>query len=75
MNELKMHENKLAILVLSCDKNCDLWPPFFSFYQKYWKDCNYNVYLGTNFLKFEKASLNISMSIFVSLIAFILVSH
>lgn len=37
-----------AILVLSCDKYADAWQPFFLFFQKYWSDCPFPVYLGTN---------------------------
>ncbi len=37
-----------AILVLSCDKYADVWAPFFQFFKKYWNDCPFPVYLGTN---------------------------
>lgn len=39
---------KLAILVVSCDKYADLWEIFFSLFDRYWPDCPYIVYLGTN---------------------------
>lgn len=45
--------NNLSILVLSCDKYSDLWPPFFECFFKYWPDCNYPVYLGANERKFD----------------------
>ncbi|MFC1878379.1 hypothetical protein ACFLZW_00560 [Chloroflexota bacterium] len=38
----------ICILVASCDKYADLWPPFFSLFWKYWPDCPYPVYLGSN---------------------------
>lgn len=41
-------ENNTAILVLSCDKYADIWQPFFLFFEKYWANCAYPVYLGTN---------------------------
>ena len=41
-------KNNLSILVLSCDKYSDLWSPFFECFFKYWPDCEYPVYLGTN---------------------------
>ena len=41
-----MNKN-LAIYVSSCDKYSWLWPGFFYFFRKYWPDCRYNVYLGT----------------------------
>jgi hypothetical protein len=37
-----------AILVISCDSYQDLWPPFFKCFFKYWPDCPYPVYLGSN---------------------------
>ena len=33
---------------MSCDKYYDLWDPFFYFFEKYWGDCPYPVYLATN---------------------------
>jgi hypothetical protein len=43
-----MNNKSTAILVLSCDKYSDVWGPFFLFFQKYWNDCPFPVYLGTN---------------------------
>jgi hypothetical protein len=40
--------NNFSILVLSCDRYCDLWPHFFYFFFKFWPDCPWNVFLGTN---------------------------
>lgn len=40
---------KSAILVLSCDKYSSLWKPFFDQFWKYWKQCPYKIYLGTNY--------------------------
>ncbi|MBS1650682.1 MAG: hypothetical protein JSU07_01610 [Bacteroidetes bacterium] len=45
--------NNTAILILSCDKYADVWQTFFLFFQKYWSDCPFPVYLGTNSIKFE----------------------
>lgn len=33
---------------MSCDTYYDLWNPFFYFFEKYWADCPYPVYLATN---------------------------
>ena len=41
------------ILVVSCDRYADIWPHFFSLFWKYWPDCPYDVYLGTNRLVYE----------------------
>lgn len=38
----------IAVLVVSCDKYQDLWKPFFTLFFKYWQDCPYPVYLGSN---------------------------
>ncbi|MBT8195987.1 MAG: hypothetical protein HKO56_01415 [Bacteroidia bacterium] len=45
--------NKIAVLVLSCDSYSDLWHPFFELFFKYWPDCPYKVYLTTNFKDFN----------------------
>ncbi len=57
MSNFIPQNNKLAILVLSCDKNRDLWPPFFAFLRKFWIDCPYKIYLGTNFLKTDEENV------------------
>lgn len=41
-------KSDFAILILSCDKYSDLWDPFFKQFWKYWPDCPYKVYLGSN---------------------------
>jgi len=46
-------DNNIALLVVSCDAYKDLWRPFFHCLFKYWPDCPYNVYLGTNNLDIE----------------------
>jgi hypothetical protein len=43
-----MQNDNLSILVLSCDKYSDLWPPFFQCFLKFWPDCEYPIYLGAN---------------------------
>lgn len=41
-------KGKLAILVISCDNYCDVWRPFFDLLSKFWPDCPFPLYLGTN---------------------------
>src|SRR5579875_2993140 len=41
-----------AVLVMSCDAYRDLWNPFFTLFRRYWHDCPWPVYLGTNRLQF-----------------------
>ena len=42
-----------AILILSCDKNTDLWGECIRLFWKHWPDCPHQVYLGSNSLKFK----------------------
>ena len=46
------HNN--AILILSCDKYSDLWDPFFELFRKNWSDCPYQIYLGSNQIKYGR---------------------
>lgn len=45
-----MNNNKLVILVVSCDKYSDVWPPFFGLFEKFWPDCPFQIYLLTNYI-------------------------
>jgi hypothetical protein len=38
-----------AVLVVSCDAYRDVWIPFFTLFFRYWSDCPYPVFLGSNF--------------------------
>ncbi len=48
-------EATCSILVVSCDKHCDLWTPFFTLFRRYWADCEMPVYLGTNRARSDQA--------------------
>lgn len=50
--------SKLAIIVVSCDKYSDLWDIFFQCFFKYWPDCPYKLYLGSNFLVYPDERVN-----------------
>jgi hypothetical protein len=54
----KLHRNKymrnMSVLICSSDKYKSLWNLHFDFLNRYWSDCPYPVYLGTDSLKFEK---------------------
>lgn len=41
-------EDKTAVLVMSCKLYEQCWMPFFTLFQRYWPDCPYRVYLGTD---------------------------
>lgn len=44
----RMKSKKLSIIVYSCLRNNDMWSIFSFFFQKYWGDCNYPIYLLTD---------------------------
>lgn len=46
-------KNNVAFLIVSCDHYSDLWNPFFKTFYKYWDDCPYQVYLASNYKKFD----------------------
>lgn len=43
----------VAFLVVSCDNYSDLWTPFFKTFHKYWSDCPYQLYLASNYKKYD----------------------
>ena len=53
--------NQLSILVMSCDLYADAWPVFFECFQKYWMDCPYPVYLGSNQKHFNHPNVHTVM--------------
>lgn len=54
--------DKLSILVLSCDKYSDLWKPFFDCFFKFWSDCDYKIYLGANNKTFNDSRVETILS-------------
>ena len=40
--------NKTAILLMTCEKYNKAWSPFFTLFNKYWPDCPYELYMGTD---------------------------
>jgi len=42
----------VAVVVMSCDAYSDIWPPFYDFFFKYWNDCPFTIYNGSNHLSF-----------------------
>ena len=41
-------EGKTAVLVMTCRRFEQVWRPFFELFKKYWPDCPYEVFLGTD---------------------------
>ena len=58
MQSLVENEKKIAFLVVSCDNYSDLWLPFFTLLDKYWKDRNAKVYLLSNHKDFSWPGVN-----------------
>jgi hypothetical protein len=48
-----MNKNKIAILVISCDKYADFWEPCTKIFNKFWGDCTYDKYLMSNHIDFS----------------------
>ena len=48
---------KIAVLIISCDKYSDLWPIFVQSWFKYWPNCPLKLYLGSNFKTFEHENI------------------
>lgn len=44
----------VAVLIVSCDKYCDLWEPFCTFMSRYWPDCPYRVFLLANHMDWSR---------------------
>ncbi len=44
--------------MLSCDKYADLWTPFFQLFRRFWPDCPFPVYLVSNRLRADIASVH-----------------
>ncbi len=57
-----MKSSDLSILFISCDKYSDLWKPLFYCVDKYWSDCPYPMYLGSNTKKFEHKNVRSLLS-------------
>ena len=51
-----------AVLVLSCDKYSHIWPAFFKSWHKYFPDCRWPVYLGSNTITFNDKSAKTLLS-------------
>ena len=52
-------DNRLAILVLTCDAYSDLWDDFFNLRDKYWTDCPYKWYLVTELKDYDRKNVEV----------------
>jgi hypothetical protein len=46
-----------AVMVMSCDAYRDLWTPFFTLFHRFWPDCTFPVYLGSNHAVLDHSSV------------------
>lgn len=51
------HDNDVSLLVVSCDAYQDLWHPYFHCLFKYWPDCPYPIFLGSNSLAYPDSRI------------------
>ena len=51
------YNDKMSILVLSCDKYKDAWDGFFDTKERFWPDCNFKTYLVTNHLPYNREGM------------------
>lgn len=52
------NKQNLAIFITSFDGYSDLWEPFFTIFNYFWKDCPYKKYLTSNFKKYDAKDVN-----------------
>ena len=52
-------EDKLAMLVLSCDKYSDLWDDFFNLKERFWSDCPYKWYIVTESKDYNREGVSV----------------
>ena len=51
--------NRSSILINSCDKYSDIWEPFFYLFKKMWNGVYPNIYLNSEYKKYEDADIPI----------------
>lgn len=52
---------QVAVLVNSCDKYEKLWPIYFGMLKRFWKDCDYPIYLNTEAKQYSFGDLDIKV--------------
>jgi len=48
-------DERVTLLVPSCDRYADLWAPFFALLRRHWPDCPFRVVVGSNHLPCSEA--------------------
>lgn len=49
----------IAVCVCSCDAYEDIWDLFFRFFEKYWKECRYPIYLNTEQKNYRNTAFDV----------------
>jgi len=53
MNDITNNSSSIGVVVVSCDNYSDLWEPFFSLFKRFWQDCQFPVYLISNYKEYK----------------------
>lgn len=59
MSQMNDKNNKLAMLLLSCDNYSDLWDDFFNLREKFWPDCPYTWYVVTESKDYTRTNVEV----------------
>lgn len=59
-------ENKIAVVISSCDRYSYLWDIQMQFFEKYWENCPYNVHLISDIKEYEYPVKGIKLQSFSS---------
>lgn len=59
-------ENKIGVVISSCDKYSYLWDIQMQFFEKYWRDCPYNVHLISDIKKYNYSVNKIKFNSYIS---------
>lgn len=54
---MEKNQNKLSIIIYSCEKNSDMWKYFSILFRKYWSNCPYQVILVTDKFKYHQPGI------------------
>src|SRR5262245_33091431 len=58
MTALDDFKESVAIIVSSCDAFFDAWPPFNTFFKRFWSGCPFEIFLITNELQIRSSHLH-----------------
>lgn len=59
-------ENKIGVVISSCDKYSYLWDIQMQFFEKYWRDCPYDIYLISDNKTYDYEQKKLKINTFLS---------